>query len=236
MDARALGPLPRRGSAVLALALLVPAPSLPLLASAAGAPAPVPTLVAVLAWAWIAALPVLWHRRRDRLPVRISRPARGPVAFGLVAGAATFGLMVGVYLLAEPSLDLERARRTMRDAGLGSPVVFWALALYVPVVNALLEEYAWRWFAITRCAAALSIRAAPWVASALFTVHHALAYALHAEAGLAVALTLGTYGVSLFQSWLFVRHASVWPAYAHHVCVDLALVFVLHRLLHGGSG
>lgn len=230
-DAPAATPRPR--SALLALALLVPAPTIALLASHAGWPRSVGFVITALCWLWMAALPLWWHTRVDRMPIRIGRPKQGPLLVAAGLGIATAAIMIATFLAFESRMDLTRAREAVRRTGLDHPLVFVAAALYIPILNAALEEYVWRWFAITRCQALLPRALAPWVAGVLFTIHHALAYFLAADAGVAWTLTIGTLGVCMLQAWLFLRYRSVWPAYVHHFFVDIAVLFVLHRLAYG---
>ena len=225
-----------RGRALLALALLVPAPSLGAFAALVEPRGAVGQAVYALCKAWLLAFPLVWL-----LAVERKRPSLSPLPRGRAGRALAEGLLLGLVLgggllgldalLRERLLDPEHLRTAARASGFAaSPAVFLGFALYLALVNALLEEYVWRWFVQRRCEE-LAPRAAVPLAALLFTLHHALAFGVQFGGLLALLASLAVFAAACVWSWLYARWRSVWPAYVSHVMVDAAALWIGWRVL-----
>ncbi len=212
---------------MLALVLLVPAPSVgaalalwPAEPSAAGKAA------FALAKVWVVVLPVCWL-----LLVDGQRPGvpgwswRGiPAALG--SGTVIFAAIVAAYWLAGVQwgwIDADLVRQRAAAAGLSTPTIFMLGALYWCTINAILEEYIWRWFVFSRCEM-LMPRAAAVLASALFfTLHHVVALRAYFDWRVTVLASLGVLIGGAAWSWLYLRYRNIWAPYVSHLLADLAV-------------
>jgi len=224
-------------AAALALLLLVPVPSIGVAMGMVIAPGrPLGTIVFALSKAWILVLPVLWlwvvERERPSFQ-NFPRPtARGwPAALGsglLIAGV----ILAGNALVGRAWIDLPKIREVARRTGLDAPVLYLLGAGYWCFINALLEEYVWRWFVLRQCKTLLG-KARGWrgglavgLAALGFTLHHILALAVQFDWRVTVAGSVGVFVGGVVWGWLYRRYDSIWPGYFSHVLADLA-IFVL---------
>lgn len=225
---------PARRWAAWALLLLVPAPSLGTLAGMWLWPGPVGQTVYALCKIWLLALPLFWLLRVEKGQVSWSPPRQGGLLAGLALGLAIGGAILAVYaLVGEKWIDAGPVRRAAQQKHLATPVLYLALAAYLIVVNALLEEYVWRWFVFRQTERLMPGWAAVWVSALFFTIHHIIA--LRALFGWDLTL-LGSAGVFVggaIWSWCYWRYRSIWPGYVSHALVDVAILLIGWRLIFG---
>lgn len=226
-----INPIKSRSS-LLALALLVPAPTAGVLAgmvlwpgTAAG------RAVYTAAKIWLLALPLIWHMLVERRPLRLPRPGGG-IGAGLISGLVMGAVVLAASLwLAPRMLDLSVLRDNVAAVGLDRRTPYILGAIYWTVVNALLEEYVWRWFCVSRCRRLLPAVSAVFAAALFFTVHHLLALLTLMPAAAALLCTAGVFTAGLYWSALYLRHGSIIPPYISHIIVDAAVFAAGYRLL-----
>ncbi|MEM6394255.1 MAG: type II CAAX endopeptidase family protein [Planctomycetota bacterium] len=224
--------------ALLALLLLIPAPTLGTLFGLGvveAGPEWLGQSVYFGAKAWLLALPLVWHLFVDHGPISWSPPRTGKqgradwvvaVVSGLVITAIIFAAyaLLGRHLIDEPTR--EHVRTLAAGNGLDDWRKYLFLAAYITVINALLEEYVWRWFVYTRFRAFTPQTLAIVLAALAFGVHHYVALAVQFGHPLAVLGTLGVCIGGAWWSWMYAKQRSVWPAYLSHAIVDIP-VFVI---------
>jgi membrane protease YdiL (CAAX protease family) len=224
---------------MLALLLLVPAPTIGVLMLTFIAPGTVGQIVWGVTKFWLLAFPVVWilffeqgsSEFLNRRPV----PARNGLVLALLSGAVIAGAILGAYFLfARDWIDVGLVRQRIVEAGFAHQGKYLAFAIYTCTVNAMLEEYVWRWFVFRKCEQALAVGGqtgrsgipAVLLSAALFTIHHIVALVFYFDWRIA---TLGTIGVFLggaIWSWFYLRYRSVWPGYVSHVCADIAMLVI----------
>ncbi len=225
-------------SPVLALGLLVPVPTTGALMAMWVVPGPVGGAIYACAKAWILMLPVVWTLFIDQCTMQpCIMTHRQPVRHGLSAGF-TLGLAISVVIIAlfelinrSAGIDASRLRQVALDAGFGSLVNYCLFGVYLATINALLEEYVWRWFVFRAAASAMSESVAVPISAAFFTLHHVVVLAAYFPAWLTVMCSLGVFTGGCVWSWCYLRYRSVWPGYVSHIVVDLAILYIGWRLL-----
>jgi membrane protease YdiL (CAAX protease family) len=142
-----------RKRAVIALLLLVPVPSLGAVMGLWVAPGPLGKAVYFICKLWILALPGAWL-----LLVENGRPSLSPARKGGFGFAVGSGLLIGAFILAAyyffaaPGIDPRHLRELAAANGFDRAPIYVAFAAYFTFVNAVLEEYVWRWFVFTGAA------------------------------------------------------------------------------------
>jgi len=173
---------------------------------------------------WILALPLIWLLFVERAPLSLSPARRGGFGVAIGLGLAISVVIVAAYLLVGRGwIDPEMLRREVTDNGLGTPMRFVLFGGGLALVNAMLEEYVWRWFVFRRCEALLGGGLGVVASGLFFSLHHVVA--LRAQFGWDVTL-LGSAGVfvgGMLWSWLYLRYRSIWPGYVSHLIVDVAV-------------
>lgn len=228
---------PNSRSAAIALAIVIPAPSIGALVSFWLAPGPVGLVVYALCKAVLYLTPALWSRFVDREPFSLSPIARTKLRSGFAIGIG-FGLAVGAvvvvtrWALGDAAIDIERFRGILEQNGLTDPSRFLLAAAWLSIVNAVLEEYVFRWFITTRFER-LTPRFAIGLSALAFTLHHVIVLAKYLPVGTTALASLGICVGGMAWSWLYRRTGSIWPGYVSHALVDIAIMAVGYVALFG---
>ena len=218
--------------ALLALALLVPVPSLGTLMGMVVAEGTVGQIVYGTSKVYIWLFPVAWlvlvEKRRPVFPLPSKR--------GMLAACSTGGAIVVVIAAAYWLLggwiadDLEAMRAKADEIGVGTPVRYLLLVLYLCTVNSLLEEYVWRWFVATHCELLMRRWLAVTTAGLLFTLHH-IALDVWFDWRIVVLGSIGVFVGGTTWSWLYLRYRNIWAAYVSHVFADVIIFAIGWKLL-----
>jgi membrane protease YdiL (CAAX protease family) len=227
-------------AALLALLLLVPVPSLSVAMAMIIAPGPVGQAVYGAGKIWILALPLVWRLlidgdRPSLSPLRPGERLRG-VAVGVGSGLVIAVVVFATHRLLGPRLiDPEMVRSAAVRNGIGEPSAYLGLALYLTLVNSLLEEYVWRWFVFRRCEVLVGSGPAVVASALLFTVHHVIGLRAQMDWGAALLASSGVLLGALIWSWCYRRFQSVWPGFLSHVVADAGIFWVGWSLIFGGG-
>jgi membrane protease YdiL (CAAX protease family) len=147
-----------KSSALLALLLIAPAPSIGawmMFWSHRGEP--LGSVAYTLGKVWLYGLPVVWLLLVDRQRFSLSKPERGGFGIGVLLGVVISMCIFATYFLyAKDRIDPAVIRGVVEENGLSIPWRYVAACLWLATVNALLEEYVFRWFIYTRCEALFS--------------------------------------------------------------------------------
>jgi len=217
---------PTRRSAAIALALVIPAPSIGALVSFWIAPGPIGLYVYGICKAVLYLTPVFWSRLVDREPLSLSPARRGGFGIGIASGLVISALIWCTWwVLGDRAIDIGAFKSVLEQNGLTTPAKYLFAAAWLTIVNAMLEEYAFRWFITTRLEVLVQ-RQAVWWAGAVFAAHHLIVLLKYLPAPTAVLATAGIFVGGVFWSWLYRRSGSIWPAYVSHAIIDAAVMAI----------
>ena len=182
---------------------------------------------------WILALPLLWVWRIDRQSLSLTWPTRQEWRAGGWLGLAMFGVIYGAYVwLGQQWIDAEVARSQAAAVGLLNPGMFAAFAIYFTLVNALIEEYIWRWFVYCKCEVLVPGGWAVTLAALCFTLHHVVSlFGFTENWSVTILGSIGVFIAGAIWSGCYLRYRSLWVCYISHVWADLAIAIVAWQIL-----
>ncbi|MEO1211466.1 MAG: type II CAAX endopeptidase family protein [Cyanobacteria bacterium J06638_20] len=182
---------------------------------------------------WILVLPIAWHLWVDQGRLTFNVPQKRDVWAGLVSGFAILIIILVAYgWLGRAWIDPSVVRTTAGNIGLLNPIAYLAGAIYFTFVNALVEEYIWRWFVYRKCEVLLAGKWAVILAALCFTLHHVIALTALTGNGLVVVLgSLGVFLGGVIWSACFLTYRSLWVCYISHLLADLAIALIGWHLL-----
>lgn len=211
--------------ALLSLILLVPAPSIGVAMGMIIAPDMfIGKAVFFVSKIWILLLPIFFHKLIYKQKLSLSKPQYGGFLTSAIIGIAISVFIIAAYLLIGKSMiDSNAVKQMAENVGLASLKVYLAGTLYWVAVNAVLEEYVWRWFVVRQCRALLSSRMAIAASALFFTLHHIAAMQVYFDWLVVIIASVGIFLGGAIWSWCYVRYKSIWPGYLSHAIVDVAV-------------
>ncbi len=227
-------PRETRAQALLGILIAGPAPSLGILAGLHWWPGPVGNALYMTGKGILYLTPLVWWLlvMRTRFPLR--PPPRGTWRDGVLLGLALGAVIALAYwLIAHPLVDPEGIRAAAVQSGFDTPVRYAVMALTICLVNALLEEYAFRWFLYGRCRTLLGPVGGAVLGALIFTAHHVFVLLAYFDAPLVWLGSIGVFVGGLLWTWLYEKRDSIWPAYVSHIVVDIVLLGIGALLLFG---
>ena len=229
--------LKARQYAMWALALILPAPLLGITASLY-----LPSFngfelgqaIWFFAKVWLFLFPALWLVFVDK--ERFSSSATNLV--GVMAGFAwvcpVAGIIFIAWLLAREFtsfVDEPGIKNQIEQLGLATPQKFWVFAVAISFLNALMEEYVWRWFVFSKCKVLLGKWRGILLASLFFTLHHVIVVWNFGDFLLIVFASTGIFTAGVLWTWMYNKYNSIWPGYISHVAADLAVMWIAWDIL-----
>jgi membrane protease YdiL (CAAX protease family) len=227
-------PTETRAQSLAGILIAGPAPTLGILAGLHLWPGPVGNALYMAGKGALYLTPLVWWLlvRRRRFPV--ARPPRGSLREGVLVGVVLGALIIAAYFLFGRSMmDPARLRVAAAASGFDTPMRYVVMATCICLLNALLEEYAFRWFLYSRCRALLGTLGGALLGALLFTAHHVLVLMAYFEWPIVLLGSFGVFVGGLIWQGLYERRGSVWPAYVSHMIVDVALMAIGASLLFG---
>jgi membrane protease YdiL (CAAX protease family) len=219
-------------SSLLALLLLVPAPSIGVLTGMIIAPNLFGRVIFFISKIWILLLPLFWHVFVDKRKLSLSKPTNGGFAVAAFLGIIiSFIILVVYFTLGKHLIEPQAVKNMAANVGLDDPHTYLAGAAYWILINAVLEEYVWRWFVVQKCKSLLPTNAAILGSALCFTIHHIIAMKVYFNGPLVLIASIGIFIGAAVWSWCYNRYRSIWPGYLSHAIVDLAVFTIGYRLI-----
>lgn len=236
---------PAPGRAALALLLLVPAPSIGVLFAMHLMPdTAVGKSIHLAAKAWLFAFPIAWLLFVQRTKPKLPRWTAQGMAAGFITGGLILATIVAAWELVGTNLvDTDVFRQGMKKVGLDTPLKFLAFAAVITFINALLEEYVWRWFVYTQWfelfkglhlpSKTVAVPAAVALAGLCFVAHHSIAMHVYFAPAANALASLGIFIGGVTWSILYLKTNNIYAAYISHIFADIALFYVGYRVAFG---
>lgn len=186
--------------------------------------------------------PFAWVLLWERAWPKVTAPRRAGLGlglgFGLLVSAAILALYVG-FFRGSPWFDgvADQVRSKLNAFGLGTPVGFLFLAMFLSLLHSLAEEYYWRWFVFARLQRLVHLPTAVVLSSLAFMAHHVVVLAaffpgrfLTLVLPFSLALAVG----GSFWAWMYDRYGTLYPSWLSHALIDLAIMAVGYDLVFSG--
>jgi membrane protease YdiL (CAAX protease family) len=154
-------------------------------------------------------------------------PDREGAAYGAAFGLALLtGVVSGFWLLFEAGVQPEWIRLILERWGLTSEWFGW-FALYIVVVNSLLEELLWRGFVLQRMLRSLCRWAAVLISSFFYALYHLIIAAALFGWRWGIVITLLVFATGVLWGWIKGRYTAVYATWISHLLADLGIALAL---------
>lgn len=226
--------LTHKSSNLIALTLSVPFTSVAATISLWIAPGTIGQTVLVICQIWLLLLSIIWLLKIESKPLKISKPSNFDWITGTVIGLLMFATIIAVYwLLLRHWIDVDIVRERLRKiTNIDRQTFVWGGA-YFTLINALIEEYFWRWFVYSRCEKLVSGKIAVFLTALFFTLHHTIGLAAFTDWRTTLIGSLAVLIAGVIWSEYYRRYRSIWSNYFSHAIADLALHIVAWQVFFG---
>jgi hypothetical protein len=233
------------GRSALALLLLVPAPTIGVLCAMFLFPDTwYGQSIHLFAKVWLLTLPLIWIMFVERGRLRLPKLQWQGMPAGIISGLAILGVIIGAWeLFAHSMVDVSMFQEKMQEIGLSSPARYIGFAAAVTFINALLEEYVWRWFVYTKWFETLkgmkgsvkkvAIPGAIVLAGLCFMLHHTIAMSLYFDWKVNALASFGVFSGGVIWSIIYLKTKNIYSAYVSHIFADIALFYVGYQVAFG---
>jgi len=170
------------------------------------------------------ALPLLYHRFFPVLrPTHLFSLDRKRLLLSLLAGTVVFCLILSGFFLLQPYADFSGIPQSLTAVTGVTRSNFPLVALYISLVNSLLEEFFFRGFAFLTLEKLTSRQTACWFSAGAFAAYHIAIMAGWFALPLEILLVAGLFLGGLFLNWCAVRSSSILLPWLIHVFANFAI-------------
>ncbi len=223
-----------KSRSLIALLISVPFTSIGAFMSLWVAPGIVGQTTLVICQIWLFCLPIIWLLKIEGKPVIISRPKMLDWITGITIGLIMFCLILAIYWLFLRSwINVNLVRDRLQTVADIDRQAFILGGAYFILINALIEEYFWRWFVYSRCEELLAREIAVPLSALFFTLHHVVGLAAFTDWRVTLIGSLGVFVAGVVWSEYYRRYRSIWSNYFSHAIADLALHIVAWQVFFG---
>lgn len=231
--------------AALALLLLVPAPTIGVTCAMFVFPGTALGMaIQAAAKVWLLAFPIIWVLFVERGRLRLPKIKWEGMPIGIVSGLAILAVIIGAWEgFARNMVNVSKFQEKMTEIGLDSAGKFLLFAAALTFINALLEEYVWRWFVYSKWfevfsglkgpAKKLAIPGAILLAGLCFMLHHTIAMSLYFDWQVNLIASLGVFTGGVLWSIIYLKTKNLYAAYVSHIFADIALFYVGYQVAFG---
>lgn len=159
------------------------------------------------------------------------KSSKKTILISLSVGIIMMSLVVIGYFLLRQIIDFSNIPEALEN-GMGvTKDNFYLVFLYIPIVNAFIEEFFFRNFIHQRFSKALGYKTVIILSAILFAVYH-ITIMNNWGSPLVIALAiLGLFIVGMFLSYIREKTQSIFPTYVMHSCanigINIAALFIL---------
>lgn len=145
------------------------------------------------------------------------------IRFAILLGIGVFIFILGSYFLIGPYFDFTQVTEALQDNMGVHAGNFVLVAIYISIVNSLLEEFFFRGFAFLTLKKLASRRFAYLFSSGAFAVYHIAMMTSWFTISLFVLLIVSLFVAGVLFNWLNERNGNIYASWMVHMCANLAI-------------
>lgn len=167
---------------------------------------------------------LLWGKLCDRRPLRdMLRPGRRGIVTAAALGGAVFAIIMGAYFALRNVFDLSALTGSLTASTGVDGDSFIPVALYITLVNSLLEEIFFRGFAFAGLRESAGRRVAYIFSAGAFALYHIAMMIGWFDLPLLLLTLVGLFVGGLIFDLLDERMGSIYPSWLVHMAANLAI-------------
>lgn len=138
-------------------------------------------------------------------------------------GILIYGVTLGGYFIVRNYIDFSTIPNTLEQTlGITKNNFIW-VALYIPIVNAFIEEFFFRYFLINRLRKFLKQSYSVSISAIVFALYHVAIIGSWQDPLITVGAVIGLFIVGLLFGFISSKEKSIIPTYIIHGAANLAI-------------
>ncbi|MFD1134559.1 CPBP family intramembrane glutamic endopeptidase [Paenibacillus urinalis] len=143
--------------------------------------------------------------------------------FAMLLGIGVFIIILGSYFLIGPYFDFTQVTGALQNNMGVNAGNFVFVAIYISIVNSLLEEFFFRGFAFLTLKKLAGRRFAYLFSAGAFAVYHIAMMTSWFTIALFVLLIASLFVAGVIFNWLNERNGNIYASWMVHMCANLAI-------------
>lgn len=143
--------------------------------------------------------------------------------FSILLGVGVYVLIMGSYMLIGPMFDLSQVTESLQNNIGVNADNFLYVAIYISIVNSLLEEFFFRGFAFLSLKKLTGRKFAYIFSAGAFAVYHIAMMTSWFTVPLFLLLITSLFIAGLLFNWLNERNGNIYASWMVHMCANLAI-------------
>lgn len=174
--------------------------------------------------------PTIWIASGIAPMARAKRGER-TLRFGLISGAAMFGVLMCAYVLLRGVLDpyIPMLQATVDEVGLRSYYI--PFAIFLSVLHSGFEEFYWRWFVFGMLRHRYAFGVASVISSVTFAAHHYVVLSNFLPLPLVIFAGSVVGLVGWFWCYVYEKTNSIGASWLSHAIADAAIMLIGYWLI-----
>ncbi len=141
----------------------------------------------------------------------------------VIGSLVIYGFIIGVYLIVGQWFDLSGVIVTLEETMAINPDNFIFVALYIPIVNAFVEEFFFRGILFLALTKYIKIGYAYFISAGIFSVYHVAIMTNWFTIPLFLLLVFSLLVAGLLFNWINEKTGSIYASYFIHAVSNLAI-------------
>ncbi|MCD4656612.1 MAG: CPBP family intramembrane metalloprotease [Planctomycetes bacterium] len=176
-------------------------------------------------------LPIVWVIFVDKQRFPLIRFKTNGLFAGVLSGFFIGAVILAFYFFVFKNiLDFSMLRFKAEQLGF-SGNNFFIVAIFITLINSLVEEYYWRWFAFSKLRSVISSRKAMIISALGFSFHHLIVLITYFGMAYGILFSFGTFIGGVVWAYFYDRYDSILPCIVSHIIVDVAVMIVGYDVL-----
>lgn len=155
--------------------------------------------------------------------VSFLRLRRAKMILPLCLGCVIFAGIVGGYFIVHPYLDFSNVTTSLQQQYGITPQQFIYVALYIALINSLIEEVFFRGFCFLQLSQTTSLKKANWFSAVAFSLHHIVIMKGWFDPWLFALFLIALLVSGMLFNWLSYRNQSIGASWFVHMMANLAI-------------
>lgn len=148
---------------------------------------------------------------------------RKGIAFSVLLGVSVFVVILCSYFLLGPYFDLSQITESLESNTGVNAGNFIFVAIYISIVNSLLEEFFFRGFAFLTLKKLTGRKFAYIFSAGAFAAYHIAMMTSWFTIPLFLLLIISLFVAGLLFNWLNERNGNIYTSWMVHMCANLAI-------------